>query len=168
VKFVFFLVALFCAIVSAHGNDEKRPPIEEFPSKPYHVMDPAVVCLSKNTTDAKVNCLINIVSTMQIELAEQKGMFSAGGKKCKYFGIGVGVLISLCVLGGIIRCCVRCRRWRANGGCRFRACCRSEAPVQENLVIRNAGPVIYAQVPQEDAYPAQIYAQPQTNNVAVI
>jgi len=163
---LFILVALCCAIVSAQ---ELNPPVEgDFPQHPTMMMDPPVVCLSKNTTDAKVVCLIDIVSKMQIELALQRGMFKTDGKKCKWIGIGVGVLVSICTLCGIIRCCIRCRRWKANGGCRFRACCRSETPVQENLVVRNAGPVIYAQVAQEDAYPAQIYAAPQTNNGGII
>jgi len=151
------IVVLLLVTVYAHNEHPNNKPVPPPMHDVVGKSDPASICLTKNTTDARLLCLINVVGKMQLEMAEQRGEVNAakfnGAKRCKIIGIGASILVSLLVIGGIVRCCCRCRR-----GCKRYQC--GGQPIQTTT---NAG-VVYANVPVNEVYPAQMYSAPQTTN----
>jgi len=91
------LIVLICTVNGQkqdHGHDHKPNKTENgtHPSpmpgditKPELIdgqINPASVCLGKNSTDDKIFCIVEIISRMQLELAERRGMIQSWkGKK---------------------------------------------------------------------------------------
>jgi len=87
-------------------------------------INPASVCLAKNSTDDKIFCIVEIISRMQIEMAERRGMMNSW-KRNKWMGIVGGSVAGLIILTCLIRCCIRHRKWKRE--------CHSED--RQNLIV---------------------------------
>jgi len=126
------LIALiiFCT-VNAHDHSKNKthptpmPPPPEFESEESQpIMYPASSCLEKNSTDDQIVCLVEIISRMQLEMAERRGMMMQW-KGGKWVGVAAGLVATVILLCCAVRCCMRCRRWK-------RQQCNYEG---ENLVV---------------------------------
>jgi len=132
------LIVLICTVNGQkHDHDHKRngtengtkpyPMYSEFGSENFiggNEINPASVCLAKNSTDDKIFCLVEIISRMQLEMAERRGMINSWKGK-KWMGMVGGSIAGLIILCCLLRCCIRHRKWKRE--------CHSED--RQNLIV---------------------------------
>jgi len=131
------LIVLICT-VNGQKHDHKRngtengtkpsPMPSEFGDELIEIngnqLNPASVCLGKNSTDDKIICIVEIISRMQLEMAERRGMMNSWKGK-SWMGTVGGSIVGLIILICAIRCCIRHRKWKRE--------CNSED--RQNLIV---------------------------------